>query len=38
MIILVVAAFTAHWANWVNMLTHLALASTFWLYSAYDNE
>jgi putative oxidoreductase len=38
MIILVVAAFTAHWANWGNMLTHLALASMYWVYSSYDND
>ncbi|MBU0466351.1 MAG: DoxX family membrane protein [Nanoarchaeota archaeon] len=30
-IILVVATFTAHWANWGNMLVHLALASNYWL-------
>lgn len=28
-IILVVASFTAHWANWGNMLVHLALASNY---------
>ena len=28
-VILVVATFTAHWGNWVNMLVHLALASNY---------
>jgi uncharacterized membrane protein YphA (DoxX/SURF4 family) len=30
-IILVVAAFTAHWANWTNMLVHLTLATNYLL-------
>ena len=30
-IILVVATFTAHWANWINMLVHLTLASGYWI-------
>lgn len=32
-IILVVATFTAHWANWGNMLVHLALATNYWLFA-----
>ena len=28
-VVLVVAAFTAYWGNWVNMLLHLALASNY---------
>lgn len=34
MIILLVATFTAHWANWTNMLIHLALVSNYWLLGA----
>ncbi len=30
-VILVVASFTAHWANWGNMLVHLALASNYFM-------
>lgn len=30
-IILLVATFTAHWANWTMMIVHLALASSYWL-------
>lgn len=32
--ILLVASFTAHWGNYVNMIVHLALASSFWLIGA----
>jgi len=30
-VVLLVATFTVHWANWVNMMVHIALASNFWL-------
>ena len=38
MIILVVATFTAHWANWSNMLIHLTLASNYWLLGARKSK
>ncbi len=30
-VVLIVAAFTANWGNWINMLVHLALASSYWV-------
>lgn len=36
-IILVIASFTAHWANWGNMLVHLALASNYWLLGSHSS-
>jgi putative oxidoreductase len=40
LIIVLVAAFTVHlsMATVPNFLSHLALASMFWVYSAYDNN
>ncbi len=35
-IILLVATFTAHLGNWVNMLVHLALASNFWYFGTEE--
>jgi uncharacterized membrane protein YphA (DoxX/SURF4 family) len=30
-VILVIASFTVHWANWGNMLVHLTLASNYYM-------
>ena len=35
-VILVVATFTAHWGNWVNMLVHLALASNYLVFGLME--
>lgn len=37
-IILVIASFTAHWANWGNMLVHLALASSYWVLGTHSRS
>jgi uncharacterized membrane protein YphA (DoxX/SURF4 family) len=37
-IIFVVATFTAHRGNWGQMLTHLTLASTLWMFRANSEE
>ena len=35
-VILVVAAFTAHWGNWPNVLVHLALSSNYLLMGFHE--
>jgi uncharacterized membrane protein YphA (DoxX/SURF4 family) len=35
-IVLLVAAFTVHWANWTNMLVHFALAANFWVLGSHQ--
>lgn len=35
MIVLLVATFTVHWANWTNMLVHLTLVANFWVLGAF---
>src|SRR3989344_4371508 len=37
-IVLIVAAFTAWWADWVNMLVHLTLASSYLLIGWKDHK
>jgi putative oxidoreductase len=32
-VVMIVAAFTSYWANWVQMLFHLVVASNLWILS-----